>query len=78
MKNSKFSETTKLITSDTYQGAGRGVDQGSDSLIPIQPITATRLQRWTDQKHRYRIVLPVENGLRQSRLWFDVESEHRG
>ncbi len=53
----------KLITSDTYQGAGRGVDQGSRFADSDTTNHGNQgFSGWTDQKHRYRIVLPVENG----------------
>ncbi|HBJ34448.1 MAG TPA: hypothetical protein DDZ51_06725, partial [Planctomycetaceae bacterium] len=54
----------KLITSDTYQGAGRGTDQGSRFAVSdTQNIGNQGFSGWTDQRHSYRIVLPVENGM---------------
>lgn len=54
----------KLITSDTFQGAGRGTDQGSRFAVSdTQNIGNQGFSGWTDQRHSYRIVLPVENGV---------------
>ncbi|MFN9416920.1 MAG: Ig-like domain-containing protein [Pirellula sp.] len=54
----------KLVTSDTYQGAGRGIDQGSRFAVSdTKNIGNQGYSGWEDQKHSYRIVLPVENGM---------------
>ena len=54
----------KLVTSDTYQGAGRGIDQGSRFAVSDTKNLGNRgYGAWEDQRHSYRIVLPVENGM---------------
>jgi choice-of-anchor C domain-containing protein len=54
----------KLVTSDTYQGAGRGVDQGSRFAVSdTKNLGNQGYSGWEDQRHSYRIVLPVENGM---------------
>ncbi|MCY2983755.1 MAG: Ig-like domain-containing protein, partial [Planctomycetota bacterium] len=52
----------QLLVSDTYQGVGRGFDQGGDFSKAVGAEANQGFSGWTDQKHRYRIVLPVENG----------------
>ncbi|MFO1065109.1 MAG: DUF642 domain-containing protein [Pirellulales bacterium] len=52
----------KLLVSDTYQGASRGTDQGGDFSRAVGAETNQGFSGWTDQKHHYRMVLPVENG----------------
>lgn len=54
----------KLVANDTFQGAGRGTDQGSRFAVSdTQNIGNQGFSGWTDQRHSYRIVLPVENGM---------------
>ncbi len=54
----------KLVANDTFQGAGRGIDQGSRFAVSdTKNLGNQGFSGWEDQRHSYRIVLPVENGM---------------
>ncbi len=51
----------KLVANDTFQGAGRGVDQGSRFAVSdTKNIGNQGFSGWEDQRHSYRIVLPLK------------------